>query len=462
MKTFVSYSVAALAGILSAQAAITDNLVAYWNFEEGAANHAAASGGAAYDGSLLGGASIGATAKVGSGALQLNGSGAYMDVTSIVDPNQPWSVSSWYRADIAPTGDTRFFVFETSGSYPISFGLREAGNTANTNHQSFSDVIGGPVSGTHEIADNATAATWNHVILAFTPATAGETGSILVYINGALTNTFMVPVGGTLGWANGFHVGTYRDANDRWFIGSIDEVAIWDRTLSGTEAFEVFSRGSQGSDLTVEKVSVTLSASPAAAGSVTGAGVYDIGQQVQISATASPGYLFSDWEGSFIGQPASFTHTANANEVSTAIFVEDMNDDDNDGLTNYEEIVIYGTDPANPDTDGDMIPDGDEIFITGTDPKASDEALVSFVRNNLSPDAAGAIALSPLGITRDPSTGAITLSLGLSGSPNRSIWQSIDLSDPTASIVPSPDGWIVTFPAPSSTVNSYIIIGQKP
>ncbi len=43
-------------------------------------------------------------------------------------------------------------------------------------------------------------------------------------------------------------------------------------------------------------------------------------------------------------------------------------DTDGDGLTDYEEIYVYGTDPLNPDTDGDGIPDGDEIHIYGTDP----------------------------------------------------------------------------------------------
>lgn len=36
-------------------------------------------------------------------------------------------------------------------------------------------------------------------------------------------------------------------------------------------------------------------------------------------------------------------------------------DSDGDGLSDYEEINIYGTDPYNPDTDGDGMNDGDEV-----------------------------------------------------------------------------------------------------
>ena len=43
-------------------------------------------------------------------------------------------------------------------------------------------------------------------------------------------------------------------------------------------------------------------------------------------------------------------------------------DTDGDGLTDYEEIHTYGTDPLNPDTDGDGLSDGDEVNVYGTDP----------------------------------------------------------------------------------------------
>lgn len=47
-------------------------------------------------------------------------------------------------------------------------------------------------------------------------------------------------------------------------------------------------------------------------------------------------------------------------------------DSDGDGLSDYDEIYIYGTDPLNPDTDGDGLSDYDEIFVYGTDPLNKD------------------------------------------------------------------------------------------
>lgn len=48
-----------------------------------------------------------------------------------------------------------------------------------------------------------------------------------------------------------------------------------------------------------------------------------------------------------------------------------MIDSDKDGISDYDEINKYGTDPNNPDTDGDGLTDGYEIKI-GTNPKIKD------------------------------------------------------------------------------------------
>jgi len=47
-------------------------------------------------------------------------------------------------------------------------------------------------------------------------------------------------------------------------------------------------------------------------------------------------------------------------------------DTDGDGLTDDEEINIYGTDPKNADTDEDGITDGEEITFYGTNPNDPD------------------------------------------------------------------------------------------
>jgi hypothetical protein len=459
MKNLAPLALLAAAGTLSSPAAVTDNLVAYWDFEGGTANHPSATGGSAYNGLLNGNAVLTGTPKVGAGALHLDGSGDYLRINANVNTTASWTISAWFRSDVVPTGTNRHFVYESTGSYAMSYGIRD-GTAGNTNFQVFVDrTTGADVSQDFQVADaGVTPDAWFHVVEVYDDATDTITG----YLNGVQRYSLVIGEGDTPVATTGLNIGTFRTANARFFDGAIDEVAVWDRALSPVEAEEVHARGNQGETLTAVKYNVALGAFPATGGAVTGGGLYDAGDSVPILATPAPGYAFDAWSDSFTGQPASFSYTANADATATAFFVEDTADNDGDDLTNFEEIVIYQTDPENPDTDGDEIPDGDEVTLTSTDPKTSDALLVGFVRQNLSPDAAGGIALSPLRIDRDPSTGAIRLLLSLSGSADQSVWQDIDLSHPSVSIVPAGDGWNVTFPAPSDSVNSYIVTSGQP
>ncbi len=52
----------------------------------------------------------------------------------------------------------------------------------------------------------------------------------------------------------------------------------------------------------------------------------------------------------------------NSDKTIGAIFSPDTNDDDEDGLTNYQEIVELGTNPGLKDTDEDDVEDGDDAF----------------------------------------------------------------------------------------------------
>ena len=86
----------------------------------------------------------------------------------------------------------------------------------------------------------------------------------------------------------------------------------------------------------------------------------------------APGWLFSGWD------PA--TETITAAIVFTAQYDPDHADDDADGLSNYQEIVLYGTDPNNPDTSGDGILDG-EAVAAGLNPLTDHRNIIAFVAN---------------------------------------------------------------------------------
>jgi len=73
-------------------------------------------------------------------------------------------------------------------------------------------------------------------------------------------------------------------------------------------------------------------------------------------------------------------------------------DTDGDGLSDWEELRVYGTDPLNPDTDGDGLTDGEEVLTYKTDPLNPDtdgdgltdgEEVKIYKTNPLNPDTDG-------------------------------------------------------------------------
>ena len=102
-------------------------------------------------------------------------------------------------------------------------------------------------------------------------------------------------------------------------------------------------------------------------GTVTGGGNYLHGTTATLTATGNPGYLFSTWTDDATGTANPLAVLMDSDRTITANFVPDTNDNDHDGLTNYQEIVDYHTNPEASDTDGDGFSDGYEVS-SGFDP----------------------------------------------------------------------------------------------
>lgn len=97
-------------------------------------------------------------------------------------------------------------------------------------------------------------------------------------------------------------------------------------------------------------------------GSVTGTGTYLLNATAALTATPSPGYIFTGWNGDATGTDNPLSVLMDSSKTIGATFSPDTNDSDDDGFTNYEEIVIHGTNPALPDTDGDNVKDPMDAF----------------------------------------------------------------------------------------------------
>jgi hypothetical protein len=117
-------------------------------------------------------------------------------------------------------------------------------------------------------------------------------------------------------------------------------------------------------------------------GSVLGyRGIVDENQT--LTASAELGYLFSDWSGDLNSTDNPITVLINNNSFRIqANFIQDFSDDDNDSLSNFLELVTYGSAIDNNDTDGDGITDGDEVEL-GFSPTISESLLFDKILNAL-------------------------------------------------------------------------------
>jgi len=97
-------------------------------------------------------------------------------------------------------------------------------------------------------------------------------------------------------------------------------------------------------------------------GTISGGSVHILNSTATLTATPSPGYLFTGWTGDATGTGNPLPVLMDANKTISATFSPDTTDTDDDGFTNYEEIVIHGTNPTLPDTDGDNVKDSKDAF----------------------------------------------------------------------------------------------------
>lgn len=481
MKTLSLFPILAgtfLAGS-AAHAALSDQIVAYYDFEQtdtaGLTNKAP--GATAYNATRAAGGTFDSSANPSGpgftgnvaftsttlGTSDRNALLAGKALNLVSDRNDAitvplgttelgnsFTISAWtWLAPGASNTQTRFHAFETkdTGNFDVSWGTA-AGSSVN--------YLGYLATGSSIPANNLAKNAWHHVVHVF--SSDGTNTTLTQYVDGAKTGTLTATTASMA--FTGLYFGKSRDGTSgRNWDGMIDEVAIWKRALTAREVTEVRSRGMAAAGIftdlaTLGKAYLDVAAVDSSALTVTGSGIYNLNSLVTITATPANGYVLGSWSGVLAGQTDNFSVMLTGDIHESATAANDTNDTDNDGLNNYQEYIVYHTDPGNPDSDGDGIPDGTEVNQTATNPAIDDTSLISKLNANLGSVLTGVISGSTT-VNRNPSTGDLILSLGLKGSANGTTWTDLPLNgqDTTATAV---NGQIeITTPALSSSMNFY-------
>ena len=174
-------------------------------------------------------------------SIRMHGSGT-IEVPTIERPGGEFAYSFWFNADSDVYGDT----FDTGDPrVDLFYGDGEGGTvrphvTAHRDdrpigiyvHDGAADV-GEPIEA---LSDSFDTDTWHHILISYD----GDLGR--VFVNGELDNE--VDLGGIeLGASGtGMHIGTTQNSTNP-FIGYLDEVAVWGRSLSAAEVATIFQQG---------------------------------------------------------------------------------------------------------------------------------------------------------------------------------------------------------------------------
>ena len=213
---------------------IPNGLIAHWDFNEGGGYTAAntVSAGSGLDGTLVGDAGFVSEGKFGS-AVTFDGNFDYVDVENelFVDGQDSYTAACWFQ--VSELDGTRQMLFETSETWAISAEL-----TTTDNMLQYSVQAGG-ASAVKNSGIQPSLDEWHHLALTYDEAA----GLTRFYIDGEEVTSALGYPGGDLAATDGFHIGTYRGADDRWFNGMIDDMAVWDRALNQAEIEWLWNEG---------------------------------------------------------------------------------------------------------------------------------------------------------------------------------------------------------------------------
>jgi hypothetical protein len=114
-------------------------------------------------------------------------------------------------------------------------------------------------------------------------------------------------------------------------------------------------------NVTVDTRQAYLTLQSSTGGQISGAGGYTVGSNATITAAPALGYVFTGWTGDISAITNPLTLTMNTDKSVGATFAQDSRDLDGDGLTNYQELIDYHTNPLVADTDADSYSDSYEL-----------------------------------------------------------------------------------------------------
>jgi len=141
-----------------------------------------------------------------------------------------------------------------------------------------------------------------------------------------------------------------------------------------------------------------------------------------------------------------------------ANFARDTADDDGDGLSNYQELIVYNTIPTDSDSDDDLVEDGDEVNTTQTNPRVSQLAAVNYIIAELGNGAGpGDVVLA-----RNEVGNTLTLKVKAAAATTLADWSDLTSASPGVSAVNGNGDFLLQVPGTADPKRFFRMEGVEP
>ena len=215
-----------------------ENMVAHWKLNESSGTQTGDTSGYSHDGTLIGNPVWQPTGGKVGGALQLDGIDDYVEITGYqgITGTHARSITAWIKT--FTTGEIISWGESTTGKKWI-FRVQDTNGTSGAVRL---EVAGGYAVGVTDVRDGR----WHHVAAVLEDDGTPNTDEIQLYVDGipeGISALVSQPID-TAGNAN-VKIGVSSDSN-RYFNGWIDDVRIYDKSLSTQEIEAVVKSGRSG------------------------------------------------------------------------------------------------------------------------------------------------------------------------------------------------------------------------
>jgi hypothetical protein len=232
---------------------LTTGLVGLWHFNEASGTTVADSSGTGKTGTLVNSPTLGAKGVFGSAITLSRALGQYLSTAS-VDVGNTFTFSFWANINATNTAWQTLVSNSVGGNATNGFRLGINAWDSSDGNVLFETGNGTSYLTPYAPGGYATANTWHHYVVAVNRTA----GSVAIYVDGKQRNIGITSSLTDFKTSGVLNFGRLQGGSGGYLDGTLDEVALWNRTLSASDVVALYRRGANRIKYQVRSCSLPL------------------------------------------------------------------------------------------------------------------------------------------------------------------------------------------------------------